>query len=310
MLSQPCTKYFAVLLILGVSLSLFAETDITSHLHAWLSQADVNWPSDWAHEYVQTIETSITQYSQNPDYKQHVESLYESLEVHRYLLNRHMSTKADHDFYKAEIRWFIEAFMSSPLSSQEDRNLLKTQFQKLYKYAAKSLKGQFPFLAEENIESCVTQKLVELESRIDNPLLPILLRPYTNEQMDQIRSNWSRLYRGRKTLWLRMRDHRLDLAFFDNPPKDCESLERQFIHRSLGDVFKASWLVIDPPPDYVGKAIMSLKERRQEAVPDRYVTASQKKRQGSGPPREAVSVEQWLFIFSALLETSCQGSES
>jgi len=178
---------------------------------------------------------------------------------------------------------------------------LKDQFEALCTYGLTSLKGQFPFLDSKAIDSALKDKISKYFEKIDNPLLPIYHKPLTDLQIMQIQRHWCRLYKNRDMFWRHTRGQYAERTFIEQDIHTKQSMQQEFACRVLDDLTKASWMVIDRPPEYVLQAIAAMK---QEQNKDKSNPRDVLKQIKPKYPSRQVSVENWIFILAALLETS------
>jgi len=158
------------------------------------------WPEAWQRQYLDTIRNAIESHQNAPRYGIRLEVLYRGFQACWEGLKKSQD-RSLFEVHRAEIRWYAEHLMGTELPCEEERQKLRDQYKDLWNYAACSLMTQFPFLDPNTVQMAKADHLGECYRKIEAPLLPIFLRPFSQAQVEQIKQRWHDLRYARVDLW-------------------------------------------------------------------------------------------------------------
>jgi hypothetical protein len=266
--------------------------------------------SEWQEQYVGTIRQIVLEHRDKPDFSIRLDIIRKGFPLFWHHIDKSACSEAQFGVYRAEIRWYVEHLMMEELSSEKDREILKSQYRDLFHYAIQSLRAQFPPVRTEMAEAALQNSLKRSHERIEAPLMPIYSKPFTEKQIEAIKTRWDRSHTNRSAWWTDFSSNRPNQgrdATVADPEMHSHYL---FTKRCLDSLLGSIWLVAARPPAYCLKA---LQERRKETDEREQVF-----RRESAAERKLMSrfatrieqVEQWSFIFAALLETAYEQNGS
>jgi hypothetical protein len=157
-----------------------------------MSRSLVPWPDAWKGEYLDTIRKAVTSRQDVAQYDRRLEILSEGFPAYWQGLKKERE-RALFELHCAQIRWYVESLMDGELPTEQESYRLREQYKGLWDFAAESLLAQFPFLDPNAMHAAQADRRAECERRIEAPLLPIYLHPFSDSQMDQIKSRWQDL---------------------------------------------------------------------------------------------------------------------
>ena len=287
------------------------EEDVLLSIKQCLSESRVEWPSEWQEQYVDTIRQIVLEHRGKPDFSVRLDIIRNGLPLFWQHIDKSACSEGQFGVYRAEIRWYVEHLMAEKLSSEKDREVLKSQFRDLFNYAIQSMRAQFPILRTEMVEASLQDSLKRSYERIDAPLMPIYSKPLTEKQIKRIKTKCDRSHTDRSAFWRNLSgnrpDQKRDSTVADPKMHPHYLFTKRCLHKVLGSI----WPVAAKPPDYCLKAlqqrIQESKERQQFL--QRQSEAEQKLTSRFSTRIE--QVEQWSFILAALLETAaCEQDRS
>ena len=147
------------------------------------------WPEEWKKEYIDTIRKAILSYQDAPHYAVRLEIIRKGFVPYWESLNK-TKDRSLFEVHCARIRWYTEHLMSKEFPSEKERQKLHDQYKELWDYAADSLLKQFPFLDPNAVEKGKADDLNECYRKIDAPLMPAYLHPFSEAQVEQIKQRW------------------------------------------------------------------------------------------------------------------------
>jgi hypothetical protein len=288
------------------------EADPIEQALATVRDAMAHSPVPWAdarqQEYQDTIRAALATGASRPDCPAKIELFQRGFARYWAEFPRSALTQAEFDVRKAEARWYCETFMAERLASAPEKTLLKAQLRELCDYAGEYLKGRFPFLTAQCVEEAKKGALAEFDEQVDSPWLPIFRRPLSDEQLRAVRAGWAHLHRRWHFIWREVR-------YGVGRPGDLSDLRDlsshphyRFARQCLAYLPGTFWSTGAKPPRYVVDAIRRLNAEKAERA--------RIGRQGADAERELAmrcsnqieQVEEWSFVFTALLETANAGN--
>ncbi len=278
--------------------------DVLSMVEQSVMDPCVGWTGEWQSDYMDTIRHALRNNHDKPDYTERIEIFHRGFPAFWSRRQPSQLTKAEYDMFKAEIRWFCETLTAEEPASVSEKALLKSQFHDLCDYATEHLRAQFPFLKVECIEQGKTAALKEFERELENPLVLIFRRPFSKDQVKVIKSNWARSYKRWHSFWRKIRY--CTVAWEDlSDPKDLTNHPHyKFVKRCLSYLPQAIWPTVGKPPEYVIDDAMKLRAEKAEKT-RAYIKADKTEiNMAIRFSNQVEQVEQWSFVFTALLETA------
>lgn len=260
------------------------------------------WPDEWKKEYLETIRSAIELHRDVPHYATRLEILRNGFEFYwrSFKKNKERSLFQAH---QAQIRWYIDHLMSAEFPSEDERKKLRNQYKDLWNHAADSLLRQFPFLDPNAVQGAKQDDLSEFYRKIDAPLSPIYLRPFSDAQVERIKQLWDKLRYKRVDLWRRLVGGSTTPS--ENGDTSLLNAERdyQLTKESLSQLLGQIWMVVPQRPDYYRSAL----ENRNKALQRRFQSKRNARRDQQRLERERsrqlLQTEHIGFLLSALLET-------
>ena len=178
------------------------KTDITegclASIRKCINDSPQPWPENWQQEYLQTIHDSIVVHENSPGYELRLKTLSYGFRSYWEGLKR-IRDRPVFEVNCAQIRWYAGELMGSVLSEQE-KQTLRHQWKDLWHEAADSLLTQFSFLDPNIVRRAKADHLGECYGRIETPLEPVFLRPFTDDQTEHIKEGWHEMRYARVDL--------------------------------------------------------------------------------------------------------------
>ena len=278
--------------------------DVLSMVERSVTDPCVGWIREWQHEYIDTIRQALKSNHDKPNYIAKIEIFRNGFPAFWSRRQPSKLTQAEYDMFKAEIRWFCLTLMKEELASYSEKALLKSQYYRLCDYATEHLRAQFPFLMEACVEQGKIAALKEFECDLENPLVLIFRRPFSQEQMKAIMSNWTRSYKHWYSIWRNIRYENVDREDLFDSNDLTNNPQYKFVKRCLSYMPQAIWPTVGKPPEYVLDAAMKIREEKSQRI--RAIRKEDKSEIDLAIrfSNQVEQVEQWSFIFTALLETA------
>jgi hypothetical protein len=177
----------------------FVEQTIESIMD-YMDQSPAPWPDKWKQEYIETIRKAIELHPDVPHYGTRLEILTKGFKPYWQSFKK-TSDRSLFEVHRAQIRWYIENLMNTQFPTEGERKKLRNQYTDIWNYAADSLLKQFPFLDPNIVMKTKVEHLSECYCKIESPLMPVYLKPMSEEQVEQIKQRWDKLCYARIDLW-------------------------------------------------------------------------------------------------------------
>jgi len=310
-----CANAGLILVLLGVFTSMVPGSaelgpldQALATVQDCMARSRASWPDAWQREYLDTVRKVLASDPNLPDYQARIEVFRRGFMRYWGQGQGTKLTQLEYDLRKAEIRWYCETLMSQDLPSDSERAILKAQLRDLCDYAGQYLKGRFPFLTPARVEEAKKAVVAEFDQEVDSPLLPIFRKALSDTQVRAIKANWGRLYRRWHFIWREIRYGGPDLEPASASTDPTKHPHYRFVRRCLLYLPGIIWPTVEKPPTYVTDVIRKLNAEKAQR---RRVN-----RQGMEAERELAmrssnqieQVEEWSFVFTALLETANPGN--
>jgi hypothetical protein len=269
-----------------------------------MARSPAPWPDTWQREYLATIREALSSDPNRPDYPARIEVFRRGFT--RYWAQAQGSglTQVEYDLRKAEMRWYCETLMAEGPASASEKAVLKGQLRDLCDYAAEYLKGRFPFLTPECVEEARRTALAEFDQEVNSPLLPIFRRPFSEDQLRAIKANWARLYRRWHFIWRDIRYGGGGQGDLSDPGDLATHSYYRFARRCLTYLPRTFWPTSAKPPGYVVDVTRKLNAEKAERGRINRQGADAERELAMRSSNQVEQVEEWSFVFTALLETA------
>ena len=300
---------FAGAVLLGSEQPASIENMLPS-IKRCLYESGVEWTAEQQEQYVGTIRRTVLEYRDRPDFSVRLDIIRKGFPLFWHHINKSACSGGQLGVYKAEIRWYVEHLMMEGLACEKERKVLKSQYRDLFGYAVQSLRAQFPLLSDEIAESSLQDGLKRSYERIEAPLMPIYSRPFTDKQIKAIKTRWDRSHGNRSALWRNFSGNRPRQGP-DAPAADPKMHPHYlFTKRCLHSLLGSIWAAAATPPAYCIEALQQARQEDDDRRQTFRAESAAEKRLRSRFGTRVEQVEQWSFIFAALLETACEWNGS
>jgi hypothetical protein len=275
-----------------------------------MARSPAPWPDAWQREYLDTIRRVVSAHLDAAQYSERLTVLSRGFQPYWEGLQKGRE-RSLFEVHCAEIRWYTECLLGAEFRGEEDTHALRYQYEDLFHYAAASLLAQFPFLDPNAVHRAEANHLAECYRRIDAPLLPIYLEPFSQAQMDRIKQRWHDLRYGRVDLWRQFAGGQSpEMPRPASAPSQVKASNEHpdylLTQRSLGQLRAHIWAVGAAAPDYYRSAVAN----HINAQKRRFELTVEARNQERRLPRAVLQVEQISFLLGALLETARSSTES
>ncbi len=272
-------------------------------VESYMARAPVPWPQAWQVEYLRTVRQAIASDANLPQYTVRLEILRQGFPPYWDSLAR-TDERALFEVQAVQVRWYVEHLMRAELPDAQAKQRLREQYTDLWNHAASSLLTQFPFLDPNGVQAAKAESLAECVRDVNAPLLPIFLRPFSDEQIEQIKQRWHDLRHARVDLWRQLSPQAAQAAARGPaPPLDAKS-SRLLAQRSLAQLLGQVWSVGSSPPDYYRAALRNRLDTQRRAVLSQAGAAQAERALERRYARQLAQTEQISFLLAALLETA------
>jgi hypothetical protein len=257
-----------------------------------ISHSPPPWPDAWKGEYLDTIRKVVTSRQDATQYNLRLEILSKGFPAYWDGLKKGRE-KALFELHCAQIRWYVESLMDAELLSEQESLKLRQQYKSLWEFAADSLLMQFPFLDPNTVHEAEADRLAECNRRIEAPLLPIYRRPFSDADLDQIKSRWHDLRYARVDLWRELGGEKM-----------AWNTHHLVAQRSLNQLQPYIWAAVAPGPDYYRAAVAAQIDSEKHRLQSRFQASTEEKRLERQYSRQVFQAEQIAFLLAALLESA------
>jgi len=264
-----------------------------------MARSPAPWADAWQREYGDTIRQAIAPHPDIGQYAMRLEILSRGFQPYWEGLQKGQD-KSLFEVHCAEIRWYLECLMEAGLPGEEESHALRNQYKDLFHYGASSLLTQFPFLDPNAVHRAQADHLAQCYHRIEAPLLPIYLRPFSQTEMDRIKQRWHDLRYARVDLWRQLGGDASISARDPNGRPINTHPHYLLAQRSLAQLQPHIWAIAAPAPGYYRSAVAN----HIDAQKHRFRSKSQAWTQERRMNAEVLQTEYICFLLAALLETA------
>lgn len=309
----PKTLEMSFLICICIIVSISTGNPVTKVIHKVrenITDPNLGWQPEWQCEYLDTLKQVLNEYNDVSNYNKRVEILLNGFDSYWAKVRIPKCTNSQFNMLKAEIQWFSETLMSEELSSDTEKDLLKSQLRDLCNYTTKHLKGQFPFLEESYIQKAKEDMLREFNIEIENPIVPFFRRPFSENQIHIIKTNWARWHERWYFIWRDEKNKNINQESSSNSRSFENHLHYKFIKRCLRHLPRTIPPTLEKKYSYVTKAAEQLNKEINEKNRIYTQIKQSERKLKSLFSNQIEQVEQWSFIFTALLETISDQNDS
>lgn len=275
-----------------------------------MARSPAPWPDAWQREYVDTIRRAVSAHADGIQHGERLAILAKGFQPYWQALQKGQE-RSLFEVHCAEIRWYAESLMGADFRGEEDAHALRYQYESLFHYATTSLLAQFPFLDPNAVRRAEADHLAECYQRIDAPLLPIYLEPFSQTQIDRVKQRWHDLRYARVDLWRQLGGGQSpQMQHPASSPSEAKASNEHpdylLTQRSLGQLQPHIWGVGTAAPDYYRSAVANHIDAQKRRFQSRIEARNEERRL----PRAVLQAEQISFLLAALLETARSSNES
>jgi hypothetical protein len=162
---------------------------------------------------------------------------------------------------------------------------------------------QFPFLDANAVEAAKADDLSLCYGKIDAPLMPVYLRPFSVEQVAQIKQRWHKLRYARVDLWRKLGGGSTTPSDGDDATISNTERHYQLTKKSLSQLLGQVWMVVPQRPDYYLKALENRTKALKQRLQSKRQAQSNQQRLEKTRSRQLLQVEHISFLLTCLLET-------
>ncbi len=302
------TLMVALLLAIPGEAGVFAVEPTLAAVEGCMGRLPAPWPEAWQREYVDTVRQAIASDADTPEYAARLGILRRGFPPYWEGLKKSQD-RALFEVHGAQIRWYVENLMATKLPGEEERQRLRDQYTTLWNHAASALLAQFPFLDPNAVKVAQAERCAECYRQIDAPLLPIFQRPFSDEQIDQIKQRWHDLRYARVDLWRQLAgEGRVGTQNLVSPPGQTQPLQapRHYLltERSLAQWLAQIWAIGASAPDYYQIAVRNRMDAQRRVLQSKSQAGAADRALERRYSRQLLQTEQLSFLLAALLETA------
>lgn len=271
-------------------------------VHEYMIDHPVPWPETWQNEYIDTIRRATVLPEEPSDYTMRLSILKNGFPPYWENLPKSRD-RSLFEVHCAQIRWYTEHLMCSPLPSKIDKQILSNQWKDICDHATDSLLTQFPFLDPNEVQSSKMDYLSRCNNHIRAPLVPGFTRPLSEVEMNLIENFWHKLRYDRINLCRQI----VGDEVINNKYRDLQKFKIQnhglFTQKCLNQLLAQTLSIVTHTPDYYRTALANQIEARKQwdqmmSGTRRLERGLQQKYSGQLPQTEYLG-----FLLVALLET-------
>jgi len=256
------------------------------------------WPEAWQAEYLDTIRQAASRDPNVPQYARRLIIVREGFGLYWPDL-KNTQERSQFEVRRAQIRWYVENLMDAELPGEEETALLRHQYEDLANHAAQGLITQFSFLDPNKVQEAKAAYLGDCYRKIDAPLLPVFLTPFSQSQVQRIKERWHDLRYARVDLW-RQLGGRTSSSGNQTIPSGQAHPDYLLAQRSLDLWQMHVWALVTTEPEYCGVAAANdMKAQRQ-----RLEAMSEARARELRVDNATLQTEYLSFLLGALLETA------
>ncbi len=267
-----------------------------------MARSPAPWPDEWEKEYIDTIRRAIELHQEVPYCSVRLEIFHKGFEPYWESFKK-TTERSLFEVHRAQIRWYVEHLMRTEFPTEKERQKLRDQFTDIWDRAASSLLAQFPFLDPNAVQAAKEDDLSLCYRKIDSPLLPVYLRPFSEQQVGQIKQRWDDLRYARVDLWRSLGGGSTTSGKRDAPTSNA-ARDYQLTKQSLSQLLAQIWMVVAKSPDYYLRALQNQADAVKRLVRSKREARSDQHHLQEECSRQLLQTEHIAFLLTALLETA------
>lgn len=194
--------------------------------------------------------------------------------------------------------------MGTEFPTKQERQRLRDQYKDLWDYAATSLLAQFLFLDPNAVQKAKADDLNLCYGKIDAPLMPVYLRPMSEEQVDQIKQRWDDLRYARVDLWRSLGGNSTKAQGNDGAPPSNAERDYELTKKSLSQLLGQVWMIVPQRPDYYRSALENRSKALERRIQSKGHARSEQQHLEKEHSRQLLQTEHISFLLTALLESA------
>lgn len=214
-----------------------------------MESGPVPWLDEWKQEYIEAIRKEVDLHRDVKHFDLRLEILRKGFMPYWQSFKKN-NKRSLFEVHCARIRWYTENLMGSEFPTKEERQKLRDQYTEIWNYAAKSLLVQFPFLDPNAVDHAKANDLSKCYRKIEAPLMPVYLKPMSEEQIDQIKQHWDNLRYNRVDMLRRLSGNYTTPANNSDVPSHNANHDYELTKESLSQLLGLVWMVVPQRPDY------------------------------------------------------------
>lgn len=270
-------------------------------IHDCMARSGAPWPDEWKQEYIDTIRKAVNVRQGASHYAERLEILRKGFGPYWDSFNK-TGDRSLFEVHRTRIRWYVEHLMETEFPTEQERQKLRDQYRSLWEHAASSLLTQFPFLDPNAVQAAKADDLSLCYSKIDAPLMPVYLHPFSEEQVTQIKKRWDELRYARVDLLSSVASSSIPLGREDAPSANAVR-DYDLTKKSLSQLLGLVWMVVPQRPDYYIIALQNRTKELKRRVEVKQQARSDQQRLEKELSRQLLQTEHISFLLAALLET-------
>jgi hypothetical protein len=267
-----------------------------------MAETPAPWPHDWQREYVHAIRQAMATDPNALPTAWHLAALQQGFASYWQDLAKGQD-RPSFEVQRAEIRWYVENLMSIAPNDEDQRRQLHDQYETLWDHAAAMLLTQFPFLDPAAVQAATADHVAHCHAYIDAPLVPLFVRPLTEQKVQEVKIRWHDLRYHRVDFWRQLGGKAiLSIQRTDGAPLQTHP-HYTLTHRSLDEWLLHIHTMAVVPPEHYLQAIRDQKKaqrRHRQLLSQARAAERRLERECHGQLRQT---EYLSFLLAALLET-------
>lgn len=269
----------------------------------FISRKPSLWPDEWKQEYIATIRKAIELNRDASHYAVRLEILGNGFAPYWESFKK-IPERSLFEVYRTRIRWYTEHLMGTKFPTAEERKKLRNQYTDIWNYAVNSLLAQFPFLDPNAVQNAKQDDLSVCYRKIDAPLIPVYMRPISEEKVGQIKQRWDNLRYDRVDLWRRRGGGSTMLSKNNDPLSSGKERDYELTKGSLSQLLGLVWMVVPERPDYYLIALENRNKALNRRFQSKRMARSYQQRLEKERSRQLLQTEHISFLLAALFETT------
>jgi len=263
-----------------------------------MSRKPSQWSDEWKREYIETIRKAVVSHRDVSHYAVRLEILSKGFVPYWEGITK-TKDRSLFEVYQARMRWYTEHLMGTKFPTEQERKKLRKQYTDIWDHAANSLLTQFPLLDPSAVQTAKENDLSVCYSKIDAPLIPVYLRPLSEEQVEQIKQRWDNLRYSRVDLLRRLVGNSTTPAENSDAPSSNAERDYQLTKKSLSQLIGQIWMVVSQRPDYYRSALKNRSNSVKRRLKSISMAQSDQQNLERERSRQLLQTEHISFLLAA-----------